>query len=137
MSDTDRSWGHRETSPSISRSGLNVGRETLSDVGCCLPGRREAGLLSTRCLPGSLLLLRVLAFRWWTKAISDSIESMSFALIPSLLEFVGDVLLEKAESLRLLVMCRALVSVDGSELAEGAGDMTSSDSPPMAESLLE
>ena len=97
---------------------------------------REAWLFSISCLSGSLVLLRVLALRWCTNAASDTIESISLALIPSLLELVGDVLLENAESLRLRVMWRALFRVDGSELAEGAGDMMSSDSP-MAESLLE
>ena len=69
------------------------------------------------------------------KVESDSKETRSLVFTPSL-ELVGDVLLEKAESLRLRKMCRALVSVDGSELAEGTGDIISSDSP-MAESLLE
>ena len=155
MSDTERSSGRRETSCSSSRSGLKVGRDTVSEE-AVLRGRTEGeergsetGPLppsptplptpSISCLSGSLVLLRVLAFLWWMKAgLSgpDSIESMSFPLIPSLLELVGDVLFEKAESLRFRVIFRALVSVDGSEPAEGAGDIMSSD-PPMAESLLE
>ena len=132
---TEGSWGWSEISPSSSRSGLKVGRETLSEVGRSDPTRSVAPL-SVNCLSGSLVLLRVLAFRWCTMEASDSVDIISLVLIPSLLEFVGDVLLEKAESLRFLGMFRALDSVEGSEPAEGAGDMISSDSP-MAESLLE
>ena len=107
----------------------------MSEVGCSRPVL-SAGLLAVRCLSGSLVELSVLALRWCIKVGSDSIDSISPPFTPSLLELVGDVLLEKAESLRLRSMCRTLMSVEGSELAEGAGDMMSSDSP-MAESLLE
>ena len=58
------------------------------------------------------------------------------SLPPSLLESVGDVLFENAESLRLRVTSRALFRVEGSDPAEGAGDITTSLSP-IAESLLE
>lgn len=132
---TEESWDWIVRSLPSSRSGLKVGRETESEVG------RSRSVLKVELvcmcgLSGSLVVLRVLAFRWCTNAGSDSIDNISLVLIPSLLELVGDVLLEKAESLRLRLTFRTLVRVDGSEPADGAGDVISSDSP-MAESLLE
>ena len=126
-------WSEERSRPS-SRSGLKVGRETESDdVGC---GRAEPKEAGPSCLSGSLVLLSVLAFRWWTMEGFDSSERTSLVLTPSLLELVGEVLFENAESLRLRAMSRGRDSVEGSDPAEGAGDITTSDSP-MAESLLE
>lgn len=118
-----------ERSLPSSRSGLKVGRETESGVGRSRSVLRVE-LLCGCGLSGSLVVLRVLAFRWWTNSISLVL------FIPSLLELVGEVLLEKAESLRLRSICRTLVRVEGSEPADGAGEVMSSDSP-IAESLLE
>lgn len=132
---TEVSCDWDDSSLPSSLSGLKVGRETESEVG------RSRSVLRVEfpcgCgLSGSLVVLRVLAFLWWTNLGSDSIDSISLVFIPSLLELVGDVLLEKAESLRLRSMWRTLVRVDGSDPAEGAGEVISSDSP-IAESLLE